>query len=196
MTEEKQGGTTPEPEAIASATDQASEDTVAAVAVADEPATSTDDAAATTETESAPAAEAVADEPASEPAAASASPDAVTADAATGDIDDAATGDTADTAATFPPPPPQAADATAETADAVGAIQLTTALPRPRRSRPLLALLAEGASNKEIGAGSAFPFTRPSSMSAPCWTSSTPWAAPTQSPMRRGGAYSTSEVRL
>ena len=49
LTEEKQGGTTPEPEAIASATDQASEDTVAAVAVADEPATSTDDAAATTE---------------------------------------------------------------------------------------------------------------------------------------------------
>ena len=57
MTEEKQGGTTPEPEAIASATDQASEDTVAAVAVADEPATTTDDAAATTETESPPAAE-------------------------------------------------------------------------------------------------------------------------------------------
>ena len=43
MTEEQQGGTTPEPEAIASVADQASEDTVAAVAVADEPATSTDD---------------------------------------------------------------------------------------------------------------------------------------------------------
>ena len=64
MTEEKQGGTTPEPEAIASATDQASEDTVAAVAVADEPATSTDDAAASTDTESAPSAEAAPDEPA------------------------------------------------------------------------------------------------------------------------------------
>ena len=44
MTEEQQGGPTPEPEAIASAADQASEETVAAVAVADEPATSTDDA--------------------------------------------------------------------------------------------------------------------------------------------------------
>ena len=43
MTEEQQGGTTPEPEAIASVADQASEDTVTAVAVADEPATSPDD---------------------------------------------------------------------------------------------------------------------------------------------------------
>ena len=64
MTEEKQGGTTPEPEAVASA-DRAPEDGATAVAVADEPATSTDDAAATTDTESAPAAEAAApDEPA------------------------------------------------------------------------------------------------------------------------------------
>ena len=49
MTEEQQGGTTPEPEAIASAADQASEERVAAVAVADEPATSdtTDLASAT-----------------------------------------------------------------------------------------------------------------------------------------------------
>ena len=43
MTEEQSGGTTPEPEAIASVADQASEDTVAAVAVVDEPATSTDE---------------------------------------------------------------------------------------------------------------------------------------------------------
>jgi small subunit ribosomal protein S1 len=41
LTEEQQGGTTPEPEAIASATDQAPEQPVAAVAVADEPATDT-----------------------------------------------------------------------------------------------------------------------------------------------------------
>ena len=47
MTDNQQGGTTPEPEAIASAADQASEDSVAAVAVADEPATSTDDIAPT-----------------------------------------------------------------------------------------------------------------------------------------------------
>ena len=55
MTEEKQGGTTPEPEANASVADQASEDTVAAVAVADEPATSTDEADTTTEPEAEPA---------------------------------------------------------------------------------------------------------------------------------------------
>jgi small subunit ribosomal protein S1 len=52
LTEEQQGGTAPEPEAIASVADQASQDTVAAVAVADEPATSTDDPAATTASES------------------------------------------------------------------------------------------------------------------------------------------------
>ena len=54
MTDIQQGGTTPEPEAIASAADQASEDSVAAVAVADEPATSTDDLAATAQAEDAP----------------------------------------------------------------------------------------------------------------------------------------------
>ncbi len=58
MTEEQQGGTTPEPEAIASAADQASEDGVAAVAVADQPATSTDEAEPTSEPGSAPAADA------------------------------------------------------------------------------------------------------------------------------------------
>jgi small subunit ribosomal protein S1 len=40
LTEEKQGGTAPEPEASASAADKASEESVAAVAVADEPAAS------------------------------------------------------------------------------------------------------------------------------------------------------------
>gem|GEM_PF-48556 len=69
MTEEQQGGTTPEPEAIASATDQASEDTVAAVAVADEPATTIDEAEPTPEAESAPAADAA---PEAEPTAADA----------------------------------------------------------------------------------------------------------------------------
>jgi small subunit ribosomal protein S1 len=54
LTDNQQGGTTPEPEAIASAADQASEDSVAAVAVADEPATSTDDLAATAQAEDAP----------------------------------------------------------------------------------------------------------------------------------------------
>ncbi len=39
MTEEKQGGTAPEPEAIAPETDQAPEPVGTAVAVADEPAT-------------------------------------------------------------------------------------------------------------------------------------------------------------
>ena len=52
MTEEQSGGTAPEPEAIASVADQASEETVTAVAVVDEPATSTQEAA--TETETAP----------------------------------------------------------------------------------------------------------------------------------------------
>ncbi|HEY6058417.1 MAG TPA: S1 RNA-binding domain-containing protein, partial [Candidatus Limnocylindrales bacterium] len=41
MTEQQLGGTAPEPEAIASVADQASEQAVAAVAVADEPATQT-----------------------------------------------------------------------------------------------------------------------------------------------------------
>ena len=59
MTEEQQGGPTPEPEAIASVADQASEETVAAVAVADEPATSTAEAEPTPEPETVPAADAI-----------------------------------------------------------------------------------------------------------------------------------------
>ena len=43
MTEEQQSGTAPEPEAIAAVADPASDDTAAAVAVAEEPAMSTDD---------------------------------------------------------------------------------------------------------------------------------------------------------
>ena len=72
MTEEQQGGPTPEPEASASVADQASDQTVAAVAVADEPATSTDDTAPTTEAESTPAdaPTATADEATTEDAAA------------------------------------------------------------------------------------------------------------------------------
>ena len=42
LTEEEQGGTAPQPEATASATDEAPEQTAAAVAVADEPATTED----------------------------------------------------------------------------------------------------------------------------------------------------------
>ena len=83
LTEEQQGGPTPEPEAIASVADQASEETVAAVAVADEPATSTAEAEPTTEPETVPAADAVpADaqaENADEAAAVIADPDATEA---------------------------------------------------------------------------------------------------------------------
>ena len=45
MTEEQSGGTTPEPEAMAAVADRTSEDTAAAVAVADQPAPSTQDPA-------------------------------------------------------------------------------------------------------------------------------------------------------
>ncbi len=62
MTEEQSGGTTPEPEAIASVADQASEEAVAAVAVADEPATTTVEAESTSESESVSAAEAAPEE--------------------------------------------------------------------------------------------------------------------------------------
>ena len=81
MTEEQQGGTTPEPEAIAAVADQASEDTVAAVAVADEPATIPDQA---TDTPAELAAEPEAVVPAAEPAVATAlhadAPDALSAE--------------------------------------------------------------------------------------------------------------------
>jgi len=58
LTEEQSGGTAPEPEAIATVADQASEDTVAAIAVADEPATSTDEPTSTAAEEPEIAAEA------------------------------------------------------------------------------------------------------------------------------------------
>ena len=51
MTEEQQSGTAPEPEATAAVADQAPDDTATAVAVADEPATSTDDEPTTEATE-------------------------------------------------------------------------------------------------------------------------------------------------
>jgi small subunit ribosomal protein S1 len=95
LTEEQQGGTTPEPEAIASVADQASEDTAAAVAVADEPATSTDEAAPTSASESGPADDAAPEESARDAAA--------TADAeAPVDADVAATADTAAAPAAAP----------------------------------------------------------------------------------------------
>ncbi len=81
MTEEQTGGTAPEPEAIASA-DQASEDTVAAVAVADEPATSTDEPAPTPEPESIPEPPSAGDEAVTE-LAAEAVADAVAIEATT-----------------------------------------------------------------------------------------------------------------
>jgi small subunit ribosomal protein S1 len=93
LTEEQQGGTTPEPEAIASVADQASEDTAAAVAVADEPATSTDEAAPTSASESGPADDAAPEESARD----------ATADAeAPVDADVAATADTAAAPAAAP----------------------------------------------------------------------------------------------
>jgi small subunit ribosomal protein S1 len=102
LTEEKQGGTTPEPEAIASAADQASEDTVAAVAVADEPATIADsptDATPETEPQPEPAATA-AEEPA---ATAPEEPAATTAEGP-------AAGDADEPAATAPEAPPAASE--------------------------------------------------------------------------------------
>ena len=47
MTEEKQGGTAPEPEASASLADRAQDEAVGAVAVADEPASQTEAVAPT-----------------------------------------------------------------------------------------------------------------------------------------------------
>jgi small subunit ribosomal protein S1 len=76
LTEEQQGGTTPEPEAIVSAADQASEDTVAAVAVADEPATSTETTEPTTEPENSSAADPVVAGSDAEPVAESTAADA------------------------------------------------------------------------------------------------------------------------
>jgi small subunit ribosomal protein S1 len=55
LTEQQQSGTAPEPEALASVPETARQDTVAAVAVADEPAASTGDAPQETESEPAPA---------------------------------------------------------------------------------------------------------------------------------------------
>ena len=84
MTEEQSGGTTPEPEATASATDQASETSVAAIAVADEPATSQEapaDAATPTEDAAIPTAEATA--PADDAAPADVNADAPVESAAT-----------------------------------------------------------------------------------------------------------------
>jgi small subunit ribosomal protein S1 len=85
LTEEQQGGPTPEPEASASVADQASDETVAAVAVADEPATSTDEAEPTPGSEStpadAPAATGDDDAPAPEAIAEDAAAPAVAADA-------------------------------------------------------------------------------------------------------------------
>jgi small subunit ribosomal protein S1 len=52
LTEEQQSGTAPEPEATAAVAGPATDDTAAAVAVADEPAVSTDDAIPTTESAS------------------------------------------------------------------------------------------------------------------------------------------------
>ena len=103
MTEEQPGGPEPEPEAITSVDDQASGDTVTAVAVADEPAISTIDPDPTPETESRAEVEPV---PASgEPVPVEAPPDAPEAVAAA----EKPTGDD---------PKPEALDASAEALDA------------------------------------------------------------------------------
>ena len=95
MTEEQQGGTTPEPEAIAAVADQASEDTVAAVAVADEPATSTDDPAASAAADPEPVAEAEAESAAAqaEVESAVAEAEAVVAETAAADAETASAAD-------------------------------------------------------------------------------------------------------
>ena len=122
MTEEKQGGTTPEPEAVASA-DQAPEDGATAVAVADEPATSTADAVAPSE-EAEPAAEAatteaaateVAAEPEAEPAATAAEAD--TAEAPEATAPDASASDSAAEPAAEEAAPAEAPAAEAPAAD-------------------------------------------------------------------------------
>jgi small subunit ribosomal protein S1 len=99
LTEQQQGGTTPESEALASVP-RTSEDTVAAVAVADEPAASTDTATdAAPETEPQPAsATATADEPTatSEPEIQAAAPAAVASDNGTLSADDTADAPAAD----------------------------------------------------------------------------------------------------
>ncbi len=99
MTEEQSGGTTPEPEAIAPVADQASEEAVAAVAVADEPATSPAEAESTSEPESAPAADAAPEEsaPATEDPVASA--DDPVPGAAEAPVEAAGDGDATGTAA-------------------------------------------------------------------------------------------------
>ncbi|MFL5642204.1 MAG: 30S ribosomal protein S1, partial [Chloroflexota bacterium] len=70
MTEEQQSGTAPEPEAIAAGADQAPDDATAAVAVADEPATTTDDTQPTADAE-----------PTTDEAAPAEAPEATTAEA-------------------------------------------------------------------------------------------------------------------
>ncbi len=122
LTEEQSGGTAPEPEATASVADQASEETVAAVAVADEPATSPVDPetpeperipeASSDEAPGDPAVDGAPADPA-EPVAAEAEP--VAADAAP-DAPDAAP-EAPDAA----PEAPAAAPATTETAAAAAA---------------------------------------------------------------------------
>ncbi len=87
MTEEQQGGTTPEPEAIAAVADQASEDTVAAVAVADEPATSTDDQEPAVAEDPEPVAQAEVESAVAEAEAVVAEAEAVTAETAAVDAD-------------------------------------------------------------------------------------------------------------
>ena len=113
MTEEKLGGTAPEPGAVATVADQAPEETVAAVA-ADEPATIADEAIAATETETnapeaesdavasidampePPVAEAEAADIAEEPAAAAVAEEPAPAATAEAILDEPASGPTAE----------------------------------------------------------------------------------------------------
>jgi small subunit ribosomal protein S1 len=141
LTEEQQGGTAPEPEASASAADLASEKPVAAVAVADEPATSetTPEAADATYVpdtidvaDGAPAAaETATDIDGASPA------DAAIADAGAGASDaDTATATTAAPAAEAPAPVSPSSDGvvTAEPGDAADAPPaVAEEVPAPRR---------------------------------------------------------------
>ncbi|MEP6638811.1 MAG: 30S ribosomal protein S1 [Chloroflexota bacterium] len=98
MTEDQQGGPTPEPDAIASVADQASEESVATVAVADEPATSSDEATTMSAPEDLPAEEtAIDDAPATGDTEPASTPDAEPA--STPDAEPASTADAGPTAA-------------------------------------------------------------------------------------------------
>jgi small subunit ribosomal protein S1 len=145
LTEEQQGGTAPAPETTASATDQAPEQTVAAVAVADEPATidATPEASTPTETngleappavDAAPTGEAVADEAAAPPVEAQAEAGVAEADSPAAVSDPVDAPEAAD-AAVVDAPSDDSAD-TAEPVAATAAVDADDVVDAPAASEP------------------------------------------------------------